>query len=305
MRHWLPITAMIAASACPLWAGSIAVPGASFETPVTTFINTNVDFWQKPPKPAWYIESGGYQWAQLTGTFKNTAPDSPQNDHIDNCAGSQAIWMFVVPEVAIFQDYNSTDWSHTPAPLHAFTAKFEVGHTYNLTVGIVGGGGGMQEGASLELSLYYRDSGGNRVTVARSTVVHSEDKFPSTNHLVDCLLSMPVVKPTDAWAGQYIGIQILSTVTTELQGGYWDLDNVRLTSAAEPALQNTPSGTDVRVAWLAAPGHQYQLQFSPNLQSWADYGTPVTGSGTGTEASVVYPTIGQPKGFFRVQVTPP
>src|SRR5439155_12475624 len=93
-------------SSCPtsLRAGSISVPNNSFESPVTVFVDTHIDSWQKSAKPPWYDESGGYLWDQLTGTFKNTPTNS--SDHIDNCDGNQAAWMFAVPEVAIFQDYN-------------------------------------------------------------------------------------------------------------------------------------------------------------------------------------------------------
>jgi hypothetical protein len=299
VRHFLGFLTL---AVSPLCAGTIPVPNASFETPVTTFVNTNIDFWEKVPKPAWYVESGGYTWSQLIGTFKNTAPGSPQDDHIDNCEGAQAIWMFVVPEVCLFQDYNSADWSHA-SPIHAFNAKFEVGHAYSLKVGVIGGGGGMLEGASIELSLYYRNGAQSRITVARTSVINTVETFPSSNHFVDFQVDVPVVKASDPWAGQYIGVQILSTVSAELEGGYWDLDNVRLTSTVTPALDCTQSGTDARISWVAGAGHQFQLQFSPDLQSWSNYDAPV--SGAGAEVVKLLPTAGQPKGFYRLQITPP
>jgi hypothetical protein len=73
-----------------------------------------------------------------TGIFKNSPTNS--SDHIDNCDGDQAIWLFAVPEVALFQDNNSVDWDD-PAPTHAFDAKFEIGKSYQLTVGLLGGRG--------------------------------------------------------------------------------------------------------------------------------------------------------------------
>ena len=40
----------------------------------------------------------------------------------------------------------------------------------------------------------------------------------------------------DPWAGRHIGVRLLSTVGFDLMGGYWDLDNIRLTATGGPAL---------------------------------------------------------------------
>ena len=282
-------------------AESITIPNASFETQPDSYVNINIDAWQKASKPAWYVEGGGFLWTQLTGAFKNTAASS--SDHIDNCDGAQAIWLFAVPEVALFQDYTSVDWND-PAPTHAFNATFEIGKTYTLTVGVIGGGGGMLEGASLQISLYYRDGTGNKVTVGATSISNSLATFPTNTHLVDCQVRVPVVRPGDAWAGQKIGVQFLSTVGLDLQGGYWDLDNVRLSATADPALQCAPAGTNARTSFLAATGYQYQLQSSDTLlsSSWSPYGAPL--SGNGTESVTLFPFAGSPRKFFRVVVTP-
>jgi hypothetical protein len=100
-------------SAPRLLAGTIHIPNHSFELPTTSFVSINIDSWQKTPKPDWYVEDGGFLWTQLTGAFKNNAPPSP--DHIVNCDGNQAIWLFAVPEVGLFQDYDSMDLDD-PAP---------------------------------------------------------------------------------------------------------------------------------------------------------------------------------------------
>jgi hypothetical protein len=39
---------------------SIPIPNGSFELPVTPFVSVNVDAWEKPPKPDWYVEEGGF-----------------------------------------------------------------------------------------------------------------------------------------------------------------------------------------------------------------------------------------------------
>src|SRR6185437_8134367 len=134
---------------------AIVVPNYSFESPTTAFVDPSIGSWQKTPKPDWYDESGGNLWSQLTGVFVNTAPGA--SDHIDNVDANQALYLFALPTSGVFQDYNSLDGTNT-TPSHAFNATFEPGHGYDLTVAVVGGGGGMIEGSTLELALYYRDS---------------------------------------------------------------------------------------------------------------------------------------------------
>jgi hypothetical protein len=108
-----------------------------------------------------------------------------------------------------------------------------------LKLGVNGGGGGMQPGATLQVDLYYRDASSNIVTVAATMITNNLDNFPNQTHLFDYEVCVPVVKAADPWAGQHIGVRILSTVTTNLQGGYWDIDNVRLKSVPAPVL-NAP-----------------------------------------------------------------
>lgn len=251
-----------------LRAGEIAIPNGSFESPATVFVNTHIDSWQKTPKPDWYDESGGFLWSQLTGIFKNTPVGN--SDHLDNCDGDQAIWLFAVPQVGLFQDFNSTDWSH-PTPTHNFNAKFELGTAYDLTVGINGGGGGMFEGVTMEISLYYLDDASNHVTVAVTSIANSPANFPNHTHLSDYQVHVPFVKAGDAWAGKNIGVQLLSTVSTNLQGGYWDVDNVRLSATSEPALRELAQ-TNGRF--------QFALQSEPGLKfeilSSADIATPLS-----------------------------
>ena len=123
-----------------------------------------------------------------TGVFSNVPPP------IDNCDGGQAAFLFAYPGVALAQDYDSTDYAN-PTPPHTFNAAFEAGKSYTLTVGLIGGGGGMKEGATLELSLYYRDSLSNIVTVAATNITFTQTLFPSTFHFVDFQAQLPTVKP--------------------------------------------------------------------------------------------------------------
>lgn len=263
---------------------TIPVPNGSFETPDTPFADPRVDSWQKSPKPVWFEETDVQQWDQLTGVFLNTAPGSA--DHIDNIDGDQAIFLFAVPEVALFQDFDSTDWANS-TPTHAFDATFEVGKSYQLKVGVIGGGGNMLEGVSLEAALYYRDSASNQVVVASSNIVHSAAVFTNTTHFIDFQLDVPAVKDSDPWAGQHIGIRLLSTVAPNLVGGYWDIDNVRLTATAGVSIADpSRSGAGFTFTLRSAPGSQFEVlaseSLSVSLANWATVGTVTNLTGTTT-----------------------
>jgi hypothetical protein len=280
-RHtWMRILLCFAWMRNLATAASVPVPNHSFESPASSFVSINIDSWQKTPKPDWYVEGGGFLWTQLTGAFQNTANSSP--DHIMNCDGNQLIWLFVVPEVGLFQDYNSLDLDD-PSPTHAFDARFEVGKSYHLTVGIIGTGGGMQQGATLELSLYYRDVASNRVTVAATSVTNLITVFSNNTQLLDCTVNVPTVRATDAWANQSIGILLLSTVSTNLQGGYWDLDNVRLREG--PAFLNpTKASTQFSASLLGEPGAAFEFLTTTNIalpsSAWTSLGIVTNINGT-------------------------
>lgn len=284
-------------------AETVAIPNPSFELPTTGYVNINLDYWQKMPKPEWYEEDeeGGFLWNQLVGVFKNTGPGNP--DRITNCHGDQAIWLFAVPEVGLFQDYKSVDWNDGNVPTHAFNQKFEIGKSYKLTTGVIGGGGGMAEGVSMDIRLYYLNDLDEKVTVASTTVVNTLAKFPTNTQFVDFTVQVPVVKPGDAWARRQIGIQFISNATFENEGGYWDLDNVRLTSEIEPPFQLGVSkdGTDIQISWPSVAGYNYQLQTSDSLSFDPPHETPV--SGNGSVMTRTLPLTGA-KRFYRVVVTP-
>ena len=236
-----------------------------------------MDSWQKSAKPDWYDEGGGaFLWAQLTGEFTN--PPAGAFNHIDNMDGGQAAWMFVIPEVAIFQDY---DFSTN----HAFRAIYEVGKSYHLTVGLIGTGGNMQVGATFELALYYRDSASNMVVIAVTTVTNVPTVFSNNTHVIDFHTDSAFVTVADPWAGQHIGVRLLSAITdTNLEGGYWDLDNVRLTSTRAPALSN-PVWTNGQLSFMvqSEPGMTLEIQKSTTLdpaQTWSTAGYLTNGFGT-------------------------
>ena len=276
------LAAMFLVNVAITHSATIAVPGASFESPATFFATPIVDSWQLMPQPAWWNEAATGPWTNLVGVFKNDPPSS--TEHIDNCQGNQAVWLFANPSAGFFQDYDSMDWNDS-SPTHAFNAAFEVGKSYRLTVGVIGGGYNMLPGTPLEASLYYRDAVSNKVTVASTTIIYSATYFSNRTHFVDFIVTSPTVRAGDAWAGKNIGIKFLSTVSSELEGGYWDLDNVRLTSILAPILLN-PVRTNGQFQFTlqSEPGLAFQILASTNLTlpstNWTSLGfvTNITGT---------------------------
>lgn len=280
---------------------TLFVPNGSFEAPPTEFVDTRIDAWQKTPKPDWYDESGGFTWDQLSGVFLNTAPTNAT--HIDNIHGQQALYLFAVPQVGIFQDYSSVSGTNS-TPSREFSARFEPGKSYQLTVGVVSGGGGMTNGASLLMGLYYRDAANNIVPVAGTNIVFTPEAFPNVTHLIDYQVRTLAVQAGDPWAGQFIGVHFLSTVDPALAGGYWDLDNVRLDSFAGTSLSLRAAleGSELILSWDSAAGTLYQLQGSQDLRSWSTVGPALPGTGGVLQQRV--PAGQLPHQFFRLSVQP-
>jgi hypothetical protein len=209
------ITAAISAQ-----AGPVAVPNYSFEQPPvpegTPAYPVHVA-WQQTPKRADYVENPPFTWNVLTGVFPNT--DTNSTDRIDNMDGDQAAYLFSERENGIFQQLDAT---------------FATGTSYKLTVGIVNSPNIPPfVGATLAISLYYTNATGDIVTVATTTVTYDTNTFPKGTHLVDFSVKAPAVQNSDPSIGKNIGILIKSTVTDQLAGGVWDLDNVRLVAIHE------------------------------------------------------------------------
>jgi thiamine pyrophosphokinase len=194
--------------------------------------------------------------------------------------------MFVIPQVGIFQDYDS------PAN-HAFNATYEVGKSYHLTVGLIGTGGNMMVGATFQLGLYYRDAASNMVFVAATSVTNVPTVFSNNTHFIDFQADTTGVRAGDAWAGQYIGVGLFSTITdTNLEGGYWDLDNVRLTSMVEPTLSNPIwSNNQLSFTIQSEPEMVFEIQKATDSLngSWSGIGwlTNATGTASFTDTNAV------------------
>jgi hypothetical protein len=244
---------MATVGACP---AVIPVPNGSFESPATVFVSTLIEAWEKPPVPPDYSEGGGFTWDQLSGVFKNTPPG--RSDHIGNCDGAQALFIFAVPGAGLRQP-------SIPAPDGQGPAQFIAGHAYRLTVGVIGGGGGMAPGSALELGLTSRDGQGATVRVASIAVLHDPLVFPAMTNLVDVSFTTPVVQAGDAWAGGAIGVDLLALAGTAPPGGYWDLDNVRLVDLAPPRLTDPrPVAGAIEFGILTEPGVVVEVLASDN-----------------------------------------
>jgi len=283
-------------------ATPIPVPNGSFEFPQTLFVDTRIDDWQHSPTPAWYHEDGGFLWSQLTGLFKNTAPGS--FDHITNLDGSQGVWLFAIPEVALFQELSS-DTTSDPATV-GVSSRFRIGKAYALSVGVIGAGGGMSNGVTLEISLYYKDANGRRIPVTTAAVTNDRVFFADRTFLQDVNVSTATVRREDPWAGQPIGIQCLSTVDAQLQGGYWDLDAVRLIELDPPTLSGIvrqDGGFELTVR--SEPGQLLELLTSPDpslpLAAWTRLGSVTNTDGTAAfiDASSPLPFSGR---FYQARL---
>ncbi|MGB0715395.1 MAG: hypothetical protein ACPGXK_05925 [Phycisphaerae bacterium] len=222
------LMAVFTASAGSADAAPVAVPNASFETPaappvspfaIPAFFSSGADAWNQTPVPPWWPLTS-VEWDQSLGVFLNV----PGPLNITNADGDQLMFMFATPDLGVTQD---------------LAATYEEGQAYELTVALRGGSGGMPLNSPIGVSLYYRDGGNNIVTIATTESLNDQASSPTS--LIDVTVSIPPVQAGDAWAGQNIGIQIISTVgldEPELQNGTWGVDNVRLeafSGAAVPA----------------------------------------------------------------------
>ena len=279
---------------------SIYIPNASFELPAVTYAEveaTNMIAWETFPP-----QSDG-----AIGVFVNNPAytnDVP-NDYISNCDGSQVAYLFNNPGLALFQDYDAVD--STGAQSQAFSASYEVGKSYQLLTGFIGNTNfGELPGSSLQMSLYYRDSESNMITVASTNIIYDTNLFTSITRLVDCELVSPTVKATDPWVGQHIGIEFLSTSSTNLAGGFWDLDNVRLTDVLTSALDN-PGVTNgqFEATLLSEPGAVLQVLATTDLTMPLANWTSVT-TLTNTTGSIPFVdlTTGLGQRFYTVQPSP-
>jgi hypothetical protein len=182
----------------------VPIENPSFESPV---VDVN-GFPVLPYMDGWTEFDVDTMGSTNTGVFANTPEGSW--DRMLNADGSQLAFLGSEQGNVLEQDLE---------------AVFEVGCSYRLTVA-VGVSGRFPPSAAepqdaLQLVVGYTD-GGDVVDVAQWIVEAPE--LPS-KRLTDFSVYVPTVQANDTWAGKDIGIAIRSV---GLPGGFWDLDNVRL-----------------------------------------------------------------------------
>ena len=178
-------------------ADPIPVANYSFEFPVTEYAIPIVSLWRDIDLDEDY--------SSFTGTFKNTSAGS--DDHVWNADGDQLGLLNDLAGNALEQE---------------FAATYEVGKSYQLTVGVCTSKNSTPPaGTSLELAFYYISNGQFiDITIAPISIEGLTSTF-----LEDFSLILETVEVGNPWAGKNIGIAIRSTGSS---GGYWDLDNIRL-----------------------------------------------------------------------------
>jgi hypothetical protein len=268
---------------------SITVPNGSFELPLTAYADPMVDYWEQNPPYTF----------QATGVFSNQAASDPT--YIHNIEGQQAAFIANAPTVGISLDYTSVDWTNRT---QQFQSRYEVGKAYDLSVGVIGGGGGAPPGAQLTVALYYRDAASNKVVIAQRIVTNSLATFPDKTNFVDFTARLAGVKPTDAWAGKYIGIQIVDTSGAPSLG-YWDVDNVRVGLKRVPmSLNPARNGNQFQFTLNSEPGERLEILASTNitlaLSNWTSLGVVTNTTG----ANQFIDTLGPSRRFYHVRQLP-
>jgi len=186
---------------------SIYVENASFESPV---IDPNA-FSAVPYADGWIEPDVDDLSGSNTGVFANTAEESW--DHTVNADGFQIAFLGSQKGNAFEQDV---------------TATYKAGCDYRLTVA-VGVSSRYQPSIeepldTMELVLCYYDETASVDIVARAV----DARHLSIGWLQDVSVELPNVHPDDLWAGKSIGIAMRSE---GLPGGFWILDDVRLTES--------------------------------------------------------------------------
>lgn len=211
---WMLLSAIaLYAGTQPASADAIPVANHSFEYPVIDpdenpfYAIPFVRFWIEvdmdtdPDYPSKYV-----------GTFLNPPPSSPDGDHIVNVDGNQLAFLYSGSGNALLQD---------------LAAVYAIGKRYRLEVDICPSK--RQPPAkygvdnTLIVEFYFVNDASERQTIGTMSVPAWD---LTQNFLKTYSLMLPPVKNTDAWVNKTIGVAFR---TQGAEGGYWDLDNVRVT----------------------------------------------------------------------------
>ena len=183
-----------------VYADSIPVANYSFEDP-------NGPFGTPPALPYatdWIeLDMDPLGYSQNTGVFLNVTGIADAN-------GVQLAFLGSQEGNAFLQDLNAT---------------YQVGKSYKLTVGVcVSAQYPPLDPNALSLSFYYGDPVSDPNNYFQTASQPPLDLDPNT--LIDYSVFLPTVQAEEPWAGESIGIAIRATGP---MGGFWDLDNVRVT----------------------------------------------------------------------------
>jgi len=276
------------ASGSLAFAGAIAIPNFSFESPpvppAIPYAQPGFDYWEETPQPSWYdpSQNGDTPWYDYAGEFYNIPYPG---EYIDNVDGVQAAFIQGYPDAGFFQDYDSIYGTNT-APSHAFNATFRPGASYDFTIGINGYGyqGSTPQGATIQISLYYRDAASNVVTIGATTVTNGPAVFTNELHLFDFTAHVATVRAGDAWAGKHIGMWVTTSTNTSdaaAYGGNWDLDNARLTETFPQISGVSMANSQLGVTISGEAGARFEIQSATNLAA-----TPIQWTSVGIVTNV-------------------
>ena len=204
----LVLAPVIALAAAPARSASVPIENASFEAPVIDPCGFPV----LPYVAQWREIDLDTQYSTNTGVFANTPPGSL--DRLLNADGNQLAFLGSARGNAFEQD---------------LAEVYEVGRAYRLTVGVGVSWRfppSVSEPDTIEIVLYYLEDS-NTVDIVHCTVA----AMGWSSLLQDFRTYLPTVQATDAWAGKNIGVAIRATGSA---GGFWVLDNVRLTELPPP-----------------------------------------------------------------------
>ena len=199
MLRLLPILILLS---FVIFAGAASIPVANY-----SFEDPNGPFGNPPALPYatdWIeLDMDPLGYSTNTGVFLNVTGIADVN-------GFQLAFLGGQEGNAFLQDLN---------------AIYQLGKSYKLAVGIcVSAQYPPTDANALSLSFYYDDP------VSDPNCYFQTASQPplnlSTTALKDFSVYLPSVQAEDAWAGKTIGIAIRATGP---MGGYWDLDNVRVT----------------------------------------------------------------------------
>ena len=195
-------------------ADMIPVANHSFEYPA---INPDENpLYAIPFVPLWIevdMDTDPDYPSKFVGIFLNPPPESPDGDHIVNADGSQLAFLYSSSGNALLQD---------------LAAAYQAGKRYRLEVDVCPSKRYPPANPDVDnvliLEFYFIDDAAERQTI-RTTSVPAWDL--TQNFLKTYALTLPPVKNTDAWVNKPIGIALRAE---GVEGGYWDLDNVRVTA---------------------------------------------------------------------------